>query len=208
LNNSQILPKIQSYFSKRFGEHGTTAQGSDWNSSEAQEGRFEQLLKVVDFDKAFSIMDFGCGYAALYDFLTKRKANFQYHGLDVVEDVLTAAQNNHSGVSNLFVYSSIEAIPPVDYSVISGTFNVRFDVAFEDWTQFVIKSIEKVNEKSKKGFSFNLLTTYSDKEYMKPHLYYADPCFFFDYCKRNYSRNVALLHDYNFYDFTILVRKG
>jgi len=29
----------------------------------------------------------------------------------------------------------------------------------------------------------------------------------FDYCKRTYSRDVALLHDYGLYEFTILVRK-
>ena len=39
-------------------------------------------------------------------------------------------------------------------------------------------------------------------------LYYADPCALFDYCKRNFSRNVALLHDYKIYDFTLIVRKS
>jgi len=42
---------------------------------------------------------------------------------------------------------------------------------------------------------------------MREDLYYADPCFIFDYCKRNFSRNVALLHDYELYEFTIIVRK-
>lgn len=42
---------------------------------------------------------------------------------------------------------------------------------------------------------------------MKEHLYYADPAELFDHCKRNYSRNVALLHDYGLYEFTVLVRK-
>lgn len=208
MNNLPVLPKIQSYFSNRFNEHGSIAQGSDWNSSGAQEGRFDQLLKVVDFAQPFSIMDFGCGYAALYDYLSKRTKNFQYYGIDVVEDVLTAAKRNHFGALNLYLFSSIDPIPHIDYSVVSGTFNVRFDIDFNDWTQYVIDSITKINEKTQKGFSFNLLTKYSDKEFMKAQLYYADPCFFFDYCKRNFSRNVTLLHDYDFYDFTILVRKG
>jgi hypothetical protein len=42
---------------------------------------------------------------------------------------------------------------------------------------------------------------------MQKHLYYADPCAIFDLCKRRYSRNVALLHDYGLYEFTIVVRK-
>lgn len=42
---------------------------------------------------------------------------------------------------------------------------------------------------------------------MKDYLYYADPCFLFDHCKRNYSDRVALLHDYGLYEFTMLVTK-
>jgi len=41
----------------------------------------------------------------------------------------------------------------------------------------------------------------------RPDLYFGDPLLYFDFCKRNFSRNVALLHDYGLYDFTILVRK-
>jgi len=60
-----------------------------------------------------------------------------------------------------------------------------------------------------KGFSFNMLTRYSDADRMaqRPDLFYGDPLFFFDFCKCEFSRNVALLHDYGLYDFTILVRK-
>jgi hypothetical protein len=57
------------------------------------------------------------------------------------------------------------------------------------------------------GFAFNCLTAYSDAHKMQSYLYYADPCRLFDLCKRRYSRNVALLHDYGLYEFTILVRK-
>ncbi len=59
---------------------------------------------------------------------------------------------------------------------------------------------------STQGFSFNLLTNYSDREYMRDDLYYAEPCRLFDHCKRRYSRQVALLHDYGLYEFTILAQ--
>jgi len=64
-----------------------------------------------------------------------------------------------------------------------------------------------MNEYCEKGFSFNCLTSYSDDDKMKDYLYYANPMELFDLCKRKYSRNVALLHDYDLYEFTILVRK-
>ena len=42
---------------------------------------------------------------------------------------------------------------------------------------------------------------------MKDYLYYGDPLFYFDYSKRHFSRNVALLHDYDLYEFTLLIKK-
>ena len=53
-----------------------------------------------------------------------------------------------------------------------------------------------------------MLTSYSDADKKRDELHYADPCAIFDLCKRKYSRNVALYHDYSLYDFTIVVRKG
>ena len=48
---------------------------------------------------------------------------------------------------------------------------------------------------------------YADAERKRPDLYYADPLALFDHCKRRYSREVALLHDYGLYEFTMIVRK-
>ncbi len=67
--------------------------------------------------------------------------------------------------------------------------------------------LEKFNSLCRKGFSCNFLTKYSDANRMRSDLYYADPCFLFDYCKRHFSKNIALLHDYQLYDFTLIVRK-
>lgn len=94
-----------------------------------------------------------------------------------------------------------------DYTVASDIFNVKLKQKDSDWLDYILETLNRMNEKSKKGFSFNCLTIYSDENYKKNSLYYADPCFLFDYCKRNFSKNVALLHDYFLYEFTILVRE-
>jgi hypothetical protein len=83
---------------------------------------------------------------------------------------------------------------------------LRLTTKDENWRAYILETIKNFADLSTKGFAFNMLTLYSDAEKMRPDLYYGDPTFFFDHCKRNYSRNVALLHDYELYDFTILVR--
>lgn len=68
--------------------------------------------------------------------------------------------------------------------------------------------LDSLDRTSRRGFAFNCLTSYSNADKMRGDLYYADPCKLFDYCKRKYSKNVALLHDYGLYDFTIISAKG
>jgi hypothetical protein len=76
----------------------------------------------------------------------------------------------------------------------------------QEWQEYVVRTLHELARLSIRGFAFNSLTSYSDPPRMRPDLYYPDPCFYFDYCKRHFSRNVALLHDYDLYEFTILVR--
>ena len=95
-----------------------------------------------------------------------------------------------------------------DVCVASGIFNVKMDRAVGEWEAYLLETIARLDRLGRRGFAFNLLTRYSDAEKMRPDLYYGDPCFLFDHCKRRYGRNVALLHDYGLYEFTIAVRKG
>jgi hypothetical protein len=76
----------------------------------------------------------------------------------------------------------------------------------DDWRAYVLSTIHELNRRATKGFSFNILTSYSDAEFMQRHLFYADPTWLFDYCKQQFSRWVALLHDYPLYEFTVIVR--
>ena len=98
-------------------------------------------------------------------------------------------------------------LEPADYSVASGIFNIRVGRSDEAWRAHLEATLDELDRLSLRGFAFNALTSYSDPEYMRDDLYYADPCALFDLCKRRYARQVALLHDYGIYDFTILVRK-
>ena len=201
------IDQIKDYFGQKLANFGNTPQGADWNSQVSQYLRFEQLVKICDISQEFSIVDYGCGYGALVDYLLICGYKFQYHGYDILEEMVVQARQIHQDKPFCSFTSDVSRLQPADYTVESGIFNIRLDYNEETWRQYVIQTLEKMNSLSRKGLAFNMLTSYSDAGYMKPHLYYADPGYFFDYCKRNFSRNVALLHDYNLYDFTILVRK-
>ncbi len=200
---------IRDYFAGKLHTYGATPRGVDWNSDTSQDVRFEQLAKVIDAGRPYSLLDYGSGFGSMYDFLKAKGHDLTYIGFDIVEDMVVKGRGLHPSDPACAFTSQEKELQPADYSVASGIFNIRLDCEYDVWTEYVVKTITRMNDLSARGFSFNLLTKYSDQEYIlkRPDLYYADPLFFFDHCKRNFSRNVALLHDYGVYDFTILVRK-
>ena len=199
------LDAIASYYAGKLAEHGQTPGGVDWNGPAGQSLRFEQLLKVVT-SAPYSINDVGCGYGALVDHLDATGVAFSYTGYDVAEAMVEAARARYAGRPGIsFVAGSVLA--PADYTVASGIFNVRLEAPDDEWRAHVLRVLDACHEASGRGFAFNCLTSYSDPERMRPHLYYADPCALFDHCKRRYSRDVALLHDYGLFEFTLIVRK-
>ena len=96
---------------------------------------------------------------------------------------------------------------PSPYAVASGIFNVRPGIDDARWCAYVVETLHQLNELGHAGFAFNMLTAYSDPARQRPDLFYADPLFYFDYCRTQFSKRVALLHDYPLFEFTILVRK-
>jgi SAM-dependent methyltransferase len=199
-----ILEKVGAYYGAKLTAHGANAQGVDWNSEDSQRLRFRELLTVCDRSKRFSLNDVGCGYGALLDYLAKEGFDVEYRGYDIAAEMIASAQQIHP---NAYFCSDKSALKEADYSVCSGIFNVRLTTPEAEWKDYVLHTIEELAAISRSGFSFNMLTSYSDRERMRGDLYYGDPCFFFDLCKRRYSRHVALLHDYGLYEFTIVVRK-
>ena len=144
----------------------------------------------------------------MYELLSEYGFDFHYNGFDVSEKMIQSAERRigtNKANCSLYVGSNLMIIS--DYTVASGIFNVRQQTGNEIWMKYILHTLDDMNSHSARGFSFNCLTNYVDKDYVKDYLFYSDPQFLFNYCKMNYSRNVALLHDYNLYDFTILVRK-
>jgi len=203
-----IIKDATNYYTEMLNCFGPTFQGVDWNSKESQELRFDQLIKVINMpDDNFSILDYGCGYGALYLFMKSKFPKFDFYGYDASDAMIEKAINLNSNTECSWFSDPIN-LSKTDYIVASGLFNVKQNYNNDEWNEYVVDTLASFNTLAVKGFAFNLLTKYSDKDYRKNNLFYADPLYFFDYCKMNFSRNIALLHDYSLYEFTILVRKG
>jgi SAM-dependent methyltransferase len=202
--------QIDQYYQVNLSKHGASAQGVGWKNEEAQQVRFDQLLKVIYTQGKFSINDAGCGVGDLSDYLKSRFPETLYLGYDLMPAMIKQAKKKHqeNDFRKFYLVDRLSEMSSADYSIASGILNLKFDNPESQWKEYIIETISTLNEKSNLGFAFNALTKYSDKEFMKPELYYSDPLWLFDYCKTHFAKNVALLHDYSQYDFTILVKKN
>jgi len=208
MNFNNIIKNVAEYYSDKIVTYGVTPKGVDWSSKESQLLRFEQLLKVCDYQSHFSINDYGCGYGALVDYMNSQKYHFNYFGYDISPQMLKQAEEIYNNYPHVVFSSGKSDLPISDYTVASGIFNVKRNIEISEWEQYILATLNDLFKLSKHGFAFNILTKYSDVDKMRPDLYYGDPCFLFDYCKTNFSKNVAILHDYNLYEFTVIVRKS
>lgn len=211
MNLRTIEQNVQEYYTKKLKEHGPTPKGVDWKDEQSQVLRFNQLIKLVpDSSRPYSLLDFGCGYGALLAYLQMKKQTTisRYTGFDISNEMIRAAASlYHTSPVNIKWTTNRSSLSRHDFVITSGIFNVRGTIPVQAWKPYILKKLEEVNGLSKLGFSFNMLTSFADRDKRKKSLYYAKPDYFLSYCLNNFSRHVTLLHDYPLYEFTIIVRK-
>jgi hypothetical protein len=203
----QILETVAQYYDERLRRFGSTPQGVDWNSAESQVLRFSKLLTLIEETATATVLDYGCGYGALADYLRKNGAPHRYIGFDISNGMIDTARATHAAESWCAFTSDPSTLEHADYVVSSGIFNVKLEHSNDQWRAHVLRTLEAFDALARRGFSFNMLSTYSDADKRRDDLFYADPCEMFDRCKRCFSPRVTLLHDYPLYEFTIVVRK-
>ena len=78
--------KLNEYFTEKLETFGATAKGVDYNGEQAQQIRFAELVKVINPAGKFSVTDYGSGYGAMFEFLNQRGWDFEYYGVDIIEN--------------------------------------------------------------------------------------------------------------------------
>jgi len=200
------LKKVQNLYSENLRRHGIDPKSVGWTKPGSQQLRFKKLLGIIEFpDKGFTLNELGCGYGELFKYCHENNFNLlTYFGYDISSEMIDAAQKYIGSSQGVKFYQKQTIETAADYSVASGIFNVKFEENEQQWSDYVRQTLLNMAEFSRKGIAFNLLTTYVD--YKESHLFYADPAEYFDFCKRNISKHVNLIHDYELFEWTIQVK--
>jgi hypothetical protein len=210
---SRIIDDQISFYKSRFEKYGDDPKSLSYNSVTSQNLRFKILSELFKFEVSdgFSVHEVGCGLAHMRGYLLERGVGCEYSGSDICHEFIKSNRKKYPECDfwlqdmSLNLCDICSDAKGKDYYVQSGAFNPIGRTNKEDWERFVFSIISNMFQMCSKGIAFNFLTLYSDEECRSGDLYYADPCFVFDWCKRNLSRFVTLIEDSPFYEFTILV---
>lgn len=200
--NYPDLSPIRKLYDDSLEKHGATAAGVGWGDAVKHRIRFDNLAKLINVPGPVTVNDLGCGYGAFLEYLSENEFDVgEFRGYDISARMIDLARSRHP-TFEWFTESRLDRM--ADYSFASGIFNVPMGTNEDVWRNFVEGTIAELARHSRKGFAFNLLSTYVD--YRAPNLFYGDAAYYFDLCKRKHGKNVALLHDYPLYEWTLLVR--
>lgn len=202
------LQKIKELYGDNLNKFALDSRAVGWKDTDSQQLRFHKLNSVITNSNDYlSINDYGCGYGAhLSNLISNGFSISEYNGYDINEKMLEAVEklkeNNSTTKINPIRSSVLTTV--ADYTLVSGTFNVMPDQKLDKWENFIRTTLLEMAKHSTKGFAFNLLTSYVD--WKSDGLYYGNPTYWFDFCKSNISKKVSLLHDYDLFEWTILVQ--
>lgn len=202
MKKTDTLNPIKELYENSLEKHGAVSAGVGWPDEKAHLLRFDKLSQIIDTQDPLTINDLGCGYGAFFNYLKLSGHNIElFRGLDI-SDIMVQKARLFEPSGDFEVGSALTR--PADYSFACGIFNVRLEQSEDDWRVFTESVLDNLAEYSKRGFAFNMLTSYVD--FRKDHLYYADPLKYFDLCKKKYSGRVSLIHDYNLFEWTMIVK--
>ena len=201
------IAAVRTFFDQKITTHGAVPAGLDCRDEAAVTIRYDQILKAIDRQSGFSLLDFGCGYGGLAPYMERAGyRDFDYIGRDLSPAMIDTACRTNAAPSRQFEVGATEALPQVDYAVASGVFNMKLDAPLGEWTEHVTDTLRALYACSSRAIAANFLTAYSDADRMRPDLFYAQPEQMFAFGK-SLSKEVALLHDYGLYDFTLIIRR-
>jgi SAM-dependent methyltransferase len=207
---ADTLGEVEALYSGNIRKHGFDSRSVGWRDDASHRLRFDKLVQGLIPEQAgesFTVNDVGSGYGAMFRYLDERfpRRLSHYFGYEISDAMIEACRAFVPNDDRLEILKTNTPERSADYSFVCGTFNVKFRASDEEWDEYVKDMIQRLARQSVRGFAFNLLTSYVD--WKEPHLFYANPMHYFDFCKRNVSRKVALLHDYPLVEWTMVVVK-
>jgi SAM-dependent methyltransferase len=200
------LDYVQRY-EKRLQEFGYSPATLGWGVNGRQEVRFSVLAELALRMPGSSVLDVGCGFCDLYDFLEKQGWQGRYTGIDIVPGLLEVARQRHPGIDVRELDITDESVSldedEYDFVISSGALNAALPSGSNE--AHIELALRSMHRRSRYATCVDFLSTYVD--FQKPGAYHTDPSWALATGKR-LTRRVLLRHDYMPYEFSLFLFRG
>ena len=168
--------KLKRAYKDRLAAIGPTPKGVFWRNESTQIARFDALLDLVASVTPVvnpTLVDVGCGYGAMLDFVQKtpRYQNFHYIGIDINRAMINSCKQKFPDQKHLFFVGK-HPPSPVDFCVFSGTFNLCHTTNVSLWNEYMFTNLQQCWQRSRYGIALNLLC--GPKTKITNQIFYAE----------------------------------
>ena len=208
LSFSYLEYKINNSYTNRLLKYGNSPQGLFWKNSFTQIHRFELIINALNKYsnlKKFTICDIGCGYGKFFEFLRDKlkKSTFQYQGCDLNNKLIDYCTKSYSD-KNCKFYKKSSPKSIVDFSIMSGTFNLSVTDDIKIWEKYILKNLSNIWKQTNKIMAFNLLNQNERK--IEQGLYYSNQNWIKDICEQNFGKTEIMFSSILPDDILIIVK--
>ncbi len=208
LSFSYLEYKINNSYTNRLLKYGNSPEGLFWKNSFTQIHRFELIITALNRYynlKKFTICDIGCGYGKLFEFLTDKlnKSTFQYQGCDLNGKLIDHCTKRFMNKNCKFYKNSLPK-GIVDFSVMSGTFNLSVTDDIKIWEKYILKNLTNIWKRTNKIMTFNLL--HQNEKKINQGLYYTNKNWIKNICEQRFGQTEIIFSSILPDDILVIVK--
>lgn len=198
--------KSLNIYKQKFKEFGADPKSLQWKTKGAAHQRFRQFWAEIDFDDK-SVLDVGCGFGEMGNFLTKRYDNVKYKGVDIMGEFISKGKEMYPHLDLIEGDYFNQPLPEMfDVVICSGALNSNFGTDIKNY-EFRKKAIKVMFEHANKVMAFNMLgSSQNIKNKKDSNVWYANSLEIIKYCF-SLTRRILFRHHYHPKDFTIFMYK-
>jgi SAM-dependent methyltransferase len=195
------LEYVQRY-EKRLREFGYSPETLGWGVHGRQGVRFSVLAELALREPQSSVLDVGCGFCDLYEFLQQRGWRGRYTGIDIVPGLLNVARQRHASldVREVDITEKSTSLDRYDFVIASGAFNAKLSAG--DNQAHIELALQRMYQCCGHAVCIDFLSSHVD--FQKEGAFHTDPGWVISAAKR-FTRRISLRHDYMPYEFSIFL---
>lgn len=203
---------LKSHYEKCLEQHGANAKGMDWPNAEDLDRRFAVLTGIIDLNEAnqkTKLLDLGCGVGLLVDYFKNQRVldHFEYTGIDISGLMINEARKRYPEL-HFEIRDVLEhrlGTNSFDYVIMNGLFTEKREMSQPQMFGFFKKMVVQAFNASKKGISFNVMSSHVD--WKRDDLFHLELDKLVSFLVKNCSRHITIRMDYGLYEYSVYVRK-